>query len=259
MRLVFQTNGVSCVYAHIISTKLICSLPRIARYLDASASNPAPRQGTQIARQLEAGEIEWQEGEEGEEEYEDDNTPENMDDHFAEADSEFEVDPQSETTWRRLLSLRRDDGNNRKEMVPRTDSEFAHRYNELKTDICKWAFKYFSSPRDERYELAKLLDYPVLLSYIDSIAAATGPNLFWADILETMTPRLVMGIIMKFIQGHIFGMELFGSSVSQKKILRAADTLRTKSDKDCILRSSRRSSILPPPRPHPTHLVSISR
>lgn len=259
MRLVFQTNGVSCLYAHIISTKLICSLPRIARYLDASASNPAPRQGTQIARQLEAGEIEWQEGEEGEEEYEDDNTPENMDDHYAEADSEFEVDPQSEATWRSLLSLRRDDGNNRKEMVPRTDSEFAHRYNELKTDICEWAFKYFSSPREERYELAKLLDYPVLLSYIDSIAAATGPNLFWADILETMTPRLVMGIIMKFIQGHIFGMELFGSSVSQKKILRAADTLRNKSDKDCILRSSPPSSILPPPRPHPTHLVSISR
>lgn len=225
--------------------------------MDVSASNPGPRQKTRIAGQSEEGGIEGEEGKEGEQEEqeEEDNNPENMDDYFAEADSEFEVDPQSETNWRKELYLKRDEGNNRKELLPRTDGDFAHRYNELKIGICEWAFEYFSSPREERYELAKLREHPILLSYIDSIAAASGPNLFWIDIIETMTPRLVMGIIMKVIQIQIFGDELFGSSDSQHGVLRAADLLSTKSDESCI-------SPFPPPSPllpHPTRLVPISR
>lgn len=258
MRLIFQANDVSYVNFHIISTKNICSLTRIARYLDVSASISIPRQETQISGQLKDGEIE---GEGEEEKYEDSNS-ENMNDYYAEVDSDFIVSPRSEAHWRKILhdELSLDHGNNRQGLVPRTDGEFANRYNKLKIGICQWAFKYFSSTREERYELAKLREHCALVPYIDMIATAAGPNLFWVDIIETMTPRLVMGIVMKVIQLIIFGEALFGASKSQNDILNAADKTRTESDRRCIPPTpSKLSSPLSPLLPYSIRLVPISR
>lgn len=159
-----------------------------------------------------------------------------MTDYYAESDSDLKVNPLSEAEWRGLFfhDIRRDRGKNRKDPVPRTDGEFAHRYAKLKIDICEWAFKYFSFPREERYELAKLREHDALVPYIDLIAAATGPNLVWGDIIETMTPRLVMGIVMKAIQLIIFGETLFGVSHQHNDALNAVDKMRIKSDEKCI-------------------------
>lgn len=231
-------------------TKYFCLLPRIARYLDASASHWAPGQGTPIVETVEdaAEDKRPEDGEiEEKEEYEEDNDSENMSDYFAEADSVFEVDPESEDTWRVTLShyLSRDFGNNPKPSLPRTDGEFRHRYNELLIGIFKWACKYFSS-YEERYDLADFWQYEELTRYIDSIAVATGPKLLWEDVVQTLTPRLVMGLIMKVIQIHIFGLELFGVSEAKLLILRSADSLRTEPDHECIPPASLLSSLIQP-------------
>ena len=230
--------------------KYFCSLPRIARYSDASASHSAPRQRTPHAETVEdaAEDKGPEEGEiEEKEECEEDNDSENMSDYFAETDSVFEVDPKSEDTWRSTLSyyLSRDFGNNPKPSLPRTDGEFRHRYNELLIGIFKWACKYFSS-YEERYDLASFWKYGELTRYIDSIALATGPKLHWGDVIQTLTPRLVMGLIMKVIQIHIFGLELFGTSEAKLLILRSADNLRTEPDHECIPPSSLLSSLIQP-------------
>lgn len=251
-------------------TKHICSLPRLARY-DASPSNAAPRQGTQIPEQLEEGEIgdeeKGEEGEEGEEEedeeeegeqeeeerekYEEDKHFENSNVYFAESDSEFEVDPDSEANWQSLLQvdITRNDGYNQKGLVPRTDGEFTHRYAMLKKGICDWAFKYFYFTRGERFQLDKLREEHELVSYIDSIAAVSSPNLAWVDVIETMTPRLVMGILMKAIQSLIFGEPIFGASAAQKKILNDIDKRRIKENQKCIP--------TPNPTPYPLHSPSF--
>lgn len=234
-----------------ITVKVFCSLPRIARDLDASASHSAPGQGTPIAETTEdAAEDKGPEEGEIEEkgEYEEDNDSEDMSDYFAEADSVFEVDPESEDTWRSTLSylLSGDSGNNPKPSLPRTDGEFRHRYNELLIGIFKWACKYFSSYKEERYDLANFWKYDELTRYIDSIAVTTGPKLLWEDVIQTLTPRLVMGLIMKVIQIHIFGLELFGASENRLLIMRLADMLRREPDHECIPPSSPLSSLIQP-------------
>lgn len=222
----------------VVPIKPFYSLPRIARYLVTSALPSPPRQGTLIAeiikeasedQGLEGGETEWEEeNKENEEDHESE--------HFAEADSEFEVDPDSEARWRLILDqdLKRDREENRKPLLPRTDGEFTHRYLELKISICDWAFKYFSSHQDETYDAVNLWKHSELLSYIKSILLAEGPNPLWDDVTKNLRPNLVMGVFMKVIQIHIFGLELFGASEDQLKILRSADRLRTERDPECI-------------------------
>lgn len=219
-----------------VPTARFCSLPCIARYLHASLSRSATGQRTPIAetineaagdQRLEEGETE--EEEEGEE-YEEDSA------HFAEADSVFEVEPNPEVKWRYMLrqDLRQDNGDNRKPQLPRTDGEFAHRYNVLLIGIWKWASKYFAPHDVDHVKEADLRDEHMLHSYIDSIAMATSPDIRWNDVIQTLLPRLVMGIIMKVIQIHIFGLELFGASQAQLRILRLADKFRTERDHECI-------------------------
>lgn len=210
--------------------------------MHTSVSHSAPGQGTSIAETIEkAAEDQGLEGEEvdekeGEEEWGEDNDSENMPDYFCESDSIFEVDPQPEARWRKILGqeLKRDLGNNRHPLVPRTDGEFAHRYNDLLIGIFKWSSKYFSY-EEPNYDLAKLQKYHLLISYIDLIAVARDPNTHWKNVIETLTPRLVMALIMKIIQIHIFGLELFGASQSQLEILRSADRLRTEPSHSCII------------------------
>lgn len=236
-----------------VPTKYFCSLQRIARYWDASASNSAPGQGTTHAETVEDATEEKgpEEGEiEEKEEYEEEDEEENdsdMSDYFAEAGSVFEVDPRSEDAWRSTLSfyLSRDFGNNPKPSLPRTDGEFRHRYNELLIGIFKWACKYFSS-YEERYDLASFWKYGELTRYIDSIAVAMGPKRDWGDVIQTLKSRLVMGLIMKVIQIHIFGLELFGTSQAKLLILRSADNLRTEPDHECIPPSSLLSPLIQP-------------